>query len=74
MGEYAKIWQDRPENVRWANRKSKRMAEFLIYQKVDLADIIDFAVINEEMKQKLDFLCKKYGIDLPIIIRREWYK
>lgn len=74
LGEYAKIWQDRPENVRWANRKSKRMAEFLIYQKVDLADIIGFAVINEEMKQKLDFLCKKYGIDLPIIIRREWYK
>lgn len=74
LGEYAKIWQDRPDNVRWANRKSKRQAEFLIYKKVNLADIVGFAVMNEETKQKLASLCKKHDIELLIYIKREWYK
>lgn len=71
---YAKFWQDRLDNPKWANRKSKRQAEFLIYQKVNLTNIVGFAVMNEEIKQKLASLCEKLDIELPIYIKREWYK
>jgi|LauGreDrversion4_2_1035121.scaffolds.fasta_scaffold280555_2 hypothetical protein len=74
LGEYAQFWQDRSDNVRWANRKSKRQAEFLIYNKVDLTNIVGFAVMNEKIKQKLGVLCTEFGIGLPTVIKKEWYK
>lgn len=66
----SKYWHDHPD---YPNRKMKRQAEFLIYQKVTLSACIGFAVYNKEAEQKLRSILNTCQQDFFIGVRPEYY-
>ena len=66
----ATIWTDDAEHL---NRKSKRQAEFLVYQKVPLDACIGIAVMNTKMKQEVKQILDANNLVLPIGVRRQFY-
>ena len=76
-GGYSKFWHDNsstPDKPKWADRKRRRQAEFLVENHVEISDICMFAVKNEKIKLKVENICKLHHITKPIIIVDEWYK
>ena len=66
----SKYWQDHPD---YPNRKMKRQAEFLVYEKVVLSSFIGFAVYNEEAERKLRMILNDFHQDFYIGIRPQYY-
>lgn len=63
-------WADTEEDP---DRKRRRQAEFLVHRQVPLDLFTGFAVIDEEMKNKVKDLLRIHQIDKPIGVRRQFY-
>ena len=66
----ATYWHDTPQDP---DRKRRRQAEFLVYNKVSLPAIIGIGVINDHIQQRVEGLLATHQIELPVRVRRNWY-
>jgi len=69
---YQRYWTD---NLQDMDRQRRKQAEFLIYQYCDWALIQAIAVINQNLKERVESIMAQYDISLhkPVVIKREWY-
>jgi hypothetical protein len=62
----------------WANtaddpdRKRRRMAEFLVHQRIPI-ECLSEIVVHVTMKKQVEGLLASYGVDLPVSIKPGWY-
>lgn len=64
------IWTDDEEHP---NRKAKRQAEFLVYEKVPLEACIGFAVINIKVQNEVMDILNANNFNFPIGVRPQFY-
>lgn len=63
----------------WANtaddpdRRRRRMAEFLVYQRVPIECLSGIAVRRDMMKARVEKLLASAGTDLPVSTKVDWY-
>ena len=63
----------------WANtaddpdRKRRRMAEFLVHQRLPVSCLAEITVRHDTMKQQVNQLLAAHRIDLPVRVRPDWY-
>lgn len=74
-GGYARFWNDRtnPEKPKWMDRKRKRMAEFLVYDKLPWNLIDTIVVKSEAAKTRVEAILKQFKENKKIEIFQEWY-
>ena len=63
-------WNDTPEDP---DRKRRRQAEFLVYNRVDLSALIGIGVIDTRIEERVNTILAQHGISLPVRVRRQWY-
>lgn len=63
-------WHDTPQDL---DRKRRRQAEFLVYNKVDVPALIGIGVLNEQIQQRVENLLASHHTTLPVRVRRNWY-
>lgn len=66
----SQYWNDTPEHP---DRKRRRQAEFLVYNKVSVAAFIGFGVINKHIATQLSTTLEQAKIEQPVRIKRDWY-
>lgn len=63
----------------WANtaddpdRMRRRMAEFLVHQRLPVRCLDAITVRRDTMKQQVNALLAAGGVDLPVLVRPGWY-
>jgi hypothetical protein len=63
----------------WANtaddpdRMRRRMAEFLVHQRVPVDCLGEIVVRRATMKEQVEGLLASYGVDLPVSVKPGWY-
>jgi hypothetical protein len=63
----------------WANtaddpdRKRRRMAEFLVHQRIPIEAFSEIVVRHVTLKKQVEGLLASYGVDLPVSIKPGWY-
>lgn len=67
----SEVWFDDPINA--PDRKRKKQAEFLYYNEIGLDSIIEIGVLKEDAKNGVEKIVKDCDIDIPVVIKREWY-
>lgn len=75
VGSYAKYWMDKydPGKPKWADRKRRRQAEFLVYQKVPWPLIQRIGVMTESTAHEINKILKKFGLNTPVEVIKDWY-
>ena len=63
----------------WANtaddpdRMRRRMAEFLVHQRLPVGCLSEVTVRHDTIKQQVNELLRAYSVDLPVRVRSGWY-
>lgn len=63
----------------WANtaddpdRRRRRMAEFLVHQRVPVECLNAIVVRRDTMKKQVERLLASSSVDLPVFIKPSWY-
>lgn len=65
-----KFWNDTVDDP---DRKRRRQAEFLIHQFIGLEHFLGIAVRNKKMKENVDDILSKHSIELPVLIKPDYY-
>lgn len=65
-----RYWKDTLEDP---DRERRRQAEFLVFQFVDINYFLGIGVKNEKMKQVVMDILNEYGIDFPVLVRKNFY-
>ncbi len=56
------------------DRKRRKMAEFLVHRRCDWSLIQEIAVINDEMKERVESILASYPQEVRVTVRvRDWY-
>ena len=66
----ARMWSNTAEDP---DRMRRRMAEFLVHERVPLRCMAGTAVRTEQMKERVDETLTAHGVTLPVRVRRNWY-
>ena len=66
----AMIWKDQPGD--W-DRKERRMAEFLVHQRLPWEHVVGIAVIDDARRAKVEGILASLGKRTPVRTRRNWY-
>lgn len=66
----AKMWANTPDDQ---DRMRRRMAEFLVHQRVPVACISLIVVRRETIKGQVDAILAAHGSDIPVAVRPWWY-
>jgi hypothetical protein len=66
----AKMWSNTPDDQ---DRMRRRMAEFLVHQRVPVACISLIVVRRETMKGQVGAILADHGSDIPVAVRPWWY-
>jgi len=66
----ARYWRDTEDDP---DRKRRRQAEFLIYQKLPVELIDQIGVFNMKIKKKVYELLRRYGYKIECRVKRNWY-
>jgi ssDNA thymidine ADP-ribosyltransferase, DarT len=66
----ARMWNDTAEDP---DRMRRRMAEFLVHERVPLRCMAGFAVLTEQMRERVDETLTAHGVTLPVRVRPSWY-
>lgn len=56
-----------------SDRKRKKQAELLVYNELSIEYLLGIGVSNEQTEQKINLLLEKNNVNLPCIIKRDWY-
>jgi hypothetical protein len=70
---FCKYWQDRPSVPRYADRMEKRQAEFLVRDRVALAQCIRIGVIDDSKAITVRAMLAAANINLPVQVITDWY-
>lgn len=66
----AQMWNNTAEDP---DRMRRRMAEFLVHERVPLRHMAGIAVRTERMRERVDETLTAHGITLPVRVRPNWY-
>ena len=70
---FCKYWNDRPSVPRYVDRMEKRQAEFLVPDRVPLAQCIRIGVIDNTKANTVRAVLLGAGINLPVQVMTDWY-
>lgn len=76
MGGYAKYWQDKhdnPHRPKWADRKRRRQAEFLVYQRLSWHLIQGIGTMTQGQAVEVEEILRRFGVATPVIAEPRWY-
>lgn len=63
-------WHNTDED---GDRVRRRMAEFLVHQALPVERLIEIAVYGEPARRRATEILEEAGVEIPIVIRRDWY-
>lgn len=63
-------WHDTPEDP---DRKRRRQAEFLVYNRVSWAAILGIGVIDSQIREQVESILATSKATIPVRVRRPWY-
>jgi hypothetical protein len=66
----ARMWSNTAED---GDRMRRRMAEFLVHDRVPLRCMAGIAVRTEGMRAQVEETLNAYGVTLPVQVRPDWY-
>lgn len=66
----ARMWQDTADDP---DRMRRRMAEFLVHERVPVACLAGIAVRTEPMRDRVERVLAARGTELPVRVRQSWY-
>ncbi len=55
------------------DRRRRRQAEFLVYQRVPQSLLMGIGVLNREIAEQARIILSRAGLDIPVRVRRNWY-
>ena len=67
---YADYWADTIADM---DRQRRKQAEFLVYRFCPWEVLIRIGVINGDIKDQVESILAKYGVQTPVDICRRWY-
>jgi hypothetical protein len=70
---YCKFWQNRADPPRYADRMERRMAEFLVKDRVPLSGMTRLGVIDSDRQSRAKFILQQTGIALNVAVMPDWY-
>lgn len=70
---FCKYFNDKSDPERYVGRREKRMAEFMVHGRLPLDRITRFGVIDEQKAEQVTAILRRGGIDLPVVVMRDWY-
>jgi hypothetical protein len=73
VGDFSKYFHDRQTDPRHADRREKRMAEFLIKGRVMLNRCTRIGVINAAKQAEVRAIMQKAGLTQTVDVRPDWY-
>ena len=73
VGDFSKYFHDRQTDPRHADRREKRMAEFLVKGCVMLSRCTRIGVINAAKQAEARAIVQKAGLTLLVDVRPDWY-
>lgn len=65
-----RIWKNTAEDP---DRMRRRMAEFLVYERVPISCLVGVAVRTQGMKEQVEGVLAARGVVLPVRVRPGWY-
>jgi hypothetical protein len=66
----AQMWVNTADDP---DRRRRRMAEFLVHQRVPIECLSAVVVCRDTMKELVEGLLASYGVELPVSVRPGWY-
>ena len=63
-------WNDTPEDP---DRKRRRQAEFLVYDRVSWSTMIGIGVIDSRIEARVNSILAEHNVTLPVRVRSQWY-
>jgi hypothetical protein len=73
VGDFSKYFHDRPNDPRHADRRERRMAEFLVRDRVSLRRCTRIGAIDESKRAQAQRVVERAGLRLSVDVRRDWY-
>lgn len=75
MGGYSQHWKSTHTgaNPKWIKRMEVRMAEFLVYQRLDFRYILGIGTQSAPQAAKVQETLQHYGLNTPVGVRAHWY-
>ncbi|MEQ1789319.1 MAG: DUF4433 domain-containing protein [Rickettsiales bacterium] len=75
IGGYAKYWQDNPfgSNPKWSDRKRRRQAEFLVYQRLSWQLINGICTMTESQADQIRQILRRFNLNTPVYVEPKWY-
>jgi hypothetical protein len=70
---YCKYWHNRPDSLRYTDRMERRLAEFLVKDRVPLAAFTRIGVIDGGKAEAVHAILEESGVTLPVEVKRDWY-
>lgn len=70
---YCKYFMNRHQVERYADRVERRLAEFLVRQRVPLAQFTRVGVVNHEKAKQVQAILAAAGVPLPVVVQPDWY-
>lgn len=67
---YCKFWQN---SERYPDRMERRQAEFLLYERVPLVQMLGIGVYDEARAIEVRAILADAGVDLPVRVKKDWY-
>lgn len=66
----ATMWNNTAE---YPDRMQKRMAEFLVLDRVDFEEVRLIAVMNKKMREQVLQILESSGVDCKVVVEPDWY-
>ena len=73
VGGFSQYFHDRPSPPHHADRREKRMAEFIVRSRVELHRCVRIGVIDAVSQSRVDQLMQRIGLQLRVDVQRDWY-
>jgi hypothetical protein len=70
---YCKYFHDQHHVERYADRREKRMAEFLVHDRVPLAQFIRIGVCTPAKAAEVQVILDAAGVPLQAVVKTDWY-
>ena len=68
-----KDFNNKSDNVRYTNRKAKRMAEFMVKDYISLQYITCIVTNTDKIKHQVEKMIRKAGLEIPVYCKPDCY-
>jgi ssDNA thymidine ADP-ribosyltransferase, DarT len=73
VGDYCKYFHDVPSNPRYADRRERRMAEFLVRGGLSLSRVVRVGVMDQTCAVRARGVLAAAGVPLTVDVKPDWY-